>query len=489
MDNQKNKSIKLIVFFLFGWAIITLLVWNFRSLQFDDAYITYRYARNISAGLGFSYNPPQLVLGTTTPLYTLLLSLFSWLGLDIPTISLVLSWLGLAGTTWILLVASSDDNRTINSILPAFFLILIPGSYLILGMETAFFTALIHFSIYLVYQKKFTAAIIFASTATLTRYEGIIVAGLVLMAEWYLTRSKPIKNGLIFMVLLFPWIVYATLTFDSALPNTFYAKTGDFGANAFIHEFGLQMAGLFAFSQVDIIGGYIILIMIIVLLAWCLLVTRDIFTRLTVSWGALYLVVYSLLGIRYSFHWYYYPAIPAILLSMNTSLRWLQTRFKKTSIGNFLVVSHAPLLFISLPMFTLVTRGTITLNQQYEILASLGGRNNIYPLAADWVCAHSNPEATILTPEIGIIGWNCDRKIIDPYGLVTPDMIPFVQGGERLVGEARMHPDFIIIPNVALDETKPTVPGAEIFQDVYLPVKIFSNDLYPYQLVIFSKTQ
>jgi arabinofuranosyltransferase len=40
----------------------------------DDAYITFRYARSISQGQGFSYNPGEHVQGTTTPLYTLLLA-------------------------------------------------------------------------------------------------------------------------------------------------------------------------------------------------------------------------------------------------------------------------------------------------------------------------------------------------------------------------------------------------------------------------------
>ena len=45
----------------------------------DDAYITFRYARNILAGLGFVYNPGQTVMGTTTPLYTLLMVMLGFL--------------------------------------------------------------------------------------------------------------------------------------------------------------------------------------------------------------------------------------------------------------------------------------------------------------------------------------------------------------------------------------------------------------------------
>ena len=40
----------------------------------DDAFITFRYARNIVEGNGSVYNPGTRTLGTTTPLYTLLMA-------------------------------------------------------------------------------------------------------------------------------------------------------------------------------------------------------------------------------------------------------------------------------------------------------------------------------------------------------------------------------------------------------------------------------
>ena len=53
-------------------AIGARLVPGMRTI--DDAYITYRYARNIVEGVGMVYNAGQPVLGTTTPLYTLLMA-------------------------------------------------------------------------------------------------------------------------------------------------------------------------------------------------------------------------------------------------------------------------------------------------------------------------------------------------------------------------------------------------------------------------------
>src|SRR5260221_14517364 len=45
----------------------------------DDAFITFRYSRNIVEGQGFVYNPGSRVLGTTTPVYTLLMAAISGL--------------------------------------------------------------------------------------------------------------------------------------------------------------------------------------------------------------------------------------------------------------------------------------------------------------------------------------------------------------------------------------------------------------------------
>ena len=48
--------------------------WDSTRLTLEDAFITFRYADNISAGKGFVYNQGEHVLGTTTPLWTLVLA-------------------------------------------------------------------------------------------------------------------------------------------------------------------------------------------------------------------------------------------------------------------------------------------------------------------------------------------------------------------------------------------------------------------------------
>ena len=75
--------------------------------KIDDAYITYRYARNILAGNGFVYNPAEHVLGTITPFYTILLVFSGYVAggstAPFPLISLMINALA-DGVTCILLI-------------------------------------------------------------------------------------------------------------------------------------------------------------------------------------------------------------------------------------------------------------------------------------------------------------------------------------------------------------------------------------------------
>src|SRR5436853_4638991 len=70
----------------------------------DDAFITFRYSRNILEGQGFVYNPGTRVLGTTTPLFTLIMAVVGGVlgGQDFPWYAIVVSALADAGTAALL---------------------------------------------------------------------------------------------------------------------------------------------------------------------------------------------------------------------------------------------------------------------------------------------------------------------------------------------------------------------------------------------------
>ena len=95
-DSELPHSLSTERLLFFGAVCLGLLflVWlrlHQPSNTVDDAYITYRYARNIATGVGFVYNAGERVLGTTTPAYAVLMALLSRLAgyADYPRLSLM----------------------------------------------------------------------------------------------------------------------------------------------------------------------------------------------------------------------------------------------------------------------------------------------------------------------------------------------------------------------------------------------------------------
>lgn len=93
---EKKKGILEDRFLFWGGLVIvlTVLVFHIFSFNFnhpiDDAYISFRYAKNLIKGQGLVYNPGELVEGYTNPLWVLLLAPFIGLGFDPGRISQVL---------------------------------------------------------------------------------------------------------------------------------------------------------------------------------------------------------------------------------------------------------------------------------------------------------------------------------------------------------------------------------------------------------------
>jgi hypothetical protein len=169
-------------------AGITIVALGVRLLAgprtIDDAYITFRYARNLAQGLGFVYNPGEQVLGTTTPLYTLMMAL-AWLaGLrDLPILAMALNSLADAATAivlyWLGLKLGRSRLVAAGAGL-AWALSPMSVTFAVGGMETAFvILALVAaFAAYVAGRSRLSAALV--ALAVLLRPDALIAAGLLL---------------------------------------------------------------------------------------------------------------------------------------------------------------------------------------------------------------------------------------------------------------------------------------------------------------------
>ena len=88
---------------------------------FDDAYITYRYARNVAEGIGLVYNIHEKVLGTTAPLFALIGSVPAWLGISLPQFFVVLNILCDLGSLYLIFKYILGENRMLFILFTIFF--------------------------------------------------------------------------------------------------------------------------------------------------------------------------------------------------------------------------------------------------------------------------------------------------------------------------------------------------------------------------------
>lgn len=165
----------------------------------DDSYITLTYAKNLVNGNGFVFNHPPAVLGTTTPLFTILVAGLTWITrVDIVVIAVFLSsfcWLGIG---WIFFFFRKEWQLT-NWQVCTLALVLIGSGWIgFLGMESYLFAFLLVLSISLSLGELYWLAGFTTGLLFLTRGEGILVLAVISIAipiQHWVTR-KSIDGGL-----------------------------------------------------------------------------------------------------------------------------------------------------------------------------------------------------------------------------------------------------------------------------------------------------
>jgi len=205
--------------------------------QYDDAYITYRYARNLATGHGLVFNPGDATDSASSFLYTLVLALCHLLGLhDLRLPGLRIGIAGAAATAAVVALACLERTRR-----PALsgFLGLAVGchglvsGWAVSGMETTLFSALVIWALYRLCVLRaygwLEAALVVA--VALTRPEGLLLtaawlalglaryAAAVPRARLRLLAQLGCVSGALGLFVLVKWLSYGSL-----LPHAFLLK-------------------------------------------------------------------------------------------------------------------------------------------------------------------------------------------------------------------------------------------------------------------------
>jgi arabinofuranosyltransferase len=209
----------------------------------DDAYITFRYARNFVRGAGLVYNPGDYVKGYSNTLFTLLMALPEWFGRDPIGFSRVIgvaSFLGLgflayrSHVTHVPLDASSARRDRSHWLLALFAASTALAVHFSGGLETASYTLFVFAAVLRrVHEQTSTArpwsALLFCLVIW-SRPEGVLIfAASALHDLAWRARSRRFRlQDLVFYLL--PPLAYAgelaasLAYYGAAFPQTYYAK-------------------------------------------------------------------------------------------------------------------------------------------------------------------------------------------------------------------------------------------------------------------------
>ncbi|MEZ4767714.1 MAG: hypothetical protein R2844_04740 [Caldilineales bacterium] len=474
-----------------AWRLVPwLLVLLFAALNLvhisrlgpnDDAYITYRVARNLAQGIGPVYNPGEHVLTVTTPGYALLLAAISPLSGDFVLLGFLLNGLALLAVGALLI----DLSRTTLAALVAVTLTLtFPLLSEALGMETPLYLAAI-LAAFAAFQRAtasgsdprrqerwLMATAAAAAAAFLLRPDGLLVA-LAIGAYWLATarlRRTPWKALAVFALLVTPWLLFATGYYGSPVPNTLPAKATQALTQA-IPRWG---AGLLTAADDWALLTPVAAALAVVGLALTLL--RQQKDRLPLLlWAALFVAGHVLLGVR-SYFWYYVPLMPVVALlagdAVAAAADWLAARPGRHQHAHLIRAALIACL-VALALLPLLPVAR-SLAQQPE----LRRREEAYLQTAETLremCSESKAPPLVGLAEIGLIGYVSNCRIVDFAGLLQPDVAHLkLNPAEKMVYAIKRYaPDLVALTGGVNYPAQ--VGDADWFRERYETVDIYDR--------------
>lgn len=401
----------------------------------DDAYITMRYSRNINASRVMSYNPPDAVLGTSTPLWTLVLASGGALGVTPEKTALVVS--SVADVASILLIVTSPVGASLPAIAAAGTIAAWPAyvTYAVSGMETSLYVAALVWFVCSVRGNRIVSAGIAASVATLARPDGALVVMLGIAWAWWIGANSGVSRfGSIVALLCLPWTVYAFARFGSVIPTSVVAKSSahDPWTVSFQNLYAYFSSGPYLWITLLALLGYIAIIK-----------SGDAFWRMWALWAWCYTTAMTAANGFTHFPWYFVPLLPIYTAAAALAVEGIASRVQRMR-----RIADAPLgrAAIATALMAVLLSRMPALKAYLDSTAS--GRETLYASVATELAA-IDPHCTIAATEIGTLGYYYPGRVLDLVGLVSPEVI----GRPVDVVLAERHPRWVVSYDTHFDRS------------------------------------
>lgn len=437
------------------------------ALAVDDAFITYRYAHNLRQGFGLVFNPGEPVLGTTAPLWALLLAAAHFVVDDLPWLG---HWGGVAcwvAAAWLALALLWGAGRPVGGMMAALLLALQPLFLHNLGMESHLVVALMLGTAWAWLGGRQRLTMLLAAALLLARQDSALWLLLLGLEVWRREGRLPWRVAAGTVLLTLPWFLFAWWQYGSPLPNSASAKMGQAsmmvvaGQGAFARRLGEVVAQFLpwwgAAAWVTAVAGGLAVI-------W----RQERRFGWLPAWALLYGAIYTGLGVA-NFDWYFIPLVAALNLIAALGLGALLGE-GRPQMGRWAPAAGLLLLLLWLPF-------------QWRALAqtaALRGHRPAYTAIGHWLAQNTPPQADVAAIEIGVIGYYSQRPLLDTMGLVSPDMTRHQVGWvETLVYALNVHrPDYaVVLAGTGWDHLR----GRWWFEADYEPVQAFGDGATVYR--------
>ena len=432
--------------FRITWIIYT-------NHTFEDAFITFQYAKRLANGDGFVYNVGERVYGTTTPLFTLMLA--GWLRLfpnSVVTGARLFSFLAVIGTFACTYMTLQKIQSTRSQQFAVLLLISIWPKFLELdtgGMETALGISLMAASWCAFSNGKISLAGVLAGLLLWLRID--LILWIAALAAILLTNDyrKSIRILLIAGLTYLPWMLFATAYFGTPIPHTIVAKQVAYAHYDHI-QFWYHLKAVIQkltplvsydyWSQSSPMVIFLTVVMII-MSTWQAVRTRKNLTLFSLSSFALLNIIFLVFSQATFFHRYVAMILWAILVFWGLALGhvWdycaLRSHYRSLYTG----VLFLGAIFI----FALGWQGARQVKeaQTFRHEASLKS-------IGLWLNKNTPLNSTVQLEPLGYIGYFADRTMRDVVGLVTPQVTSLKRQGivDPVYYIPVLHPDFVVVP-------------------------------------------
>jgi tetratricopeptide (TPR) repeat protein len=454
--NKKFKYIFLLPILLTVAAGTYFIYSAFKSngyfgFPLDDPWIHLTFAKNLIEYGSFSYYKNELITsGSTSPIYTLLLSL---LYIAIKNEFMISYLLGVIfGALLVYMMTKLSllqfKNFEMLALLTAMLIALQPKLNLInvSGMETSMFIFFIAASLYAYQSKKIVLLGIFMGLTIWCRPDGFVlwiaIAIDYFFRKTYLSKNVKVKSeeiiahkkiitafsiAVIFAAMYF---LFNYLLSGSILPNTYTAKLEYYQNNN--RTLFLENEVLKYFTEAEFI------LIWIPFLIYVLEIIRSFIKKENNTYLVYLLFIIGLIAVYYiklpfahRFGRYLMPVIPFYILiaiaGVNTIINFIYIKIfsRKSMLTNLIFVAY------SISALALFIYQNTKSSDEFSDLCKY--HNDRHVAAGKWLSKNTSESAVIATHDVGAIAFYGERKIIDMAGLITPELITHIN--DRLYSE------------------------------------------------------